>query len=180
MGRPAECACACGRRFDEVFRAERRGVALLLRRLGVRAGDVDDVTQELFLAAHQRWDRYDPERPMRPWLRGFAVRLASDYRRRACVRWERPTDAAELADDLPPVDAMLATRQQHDLAHAALAALDDDRRAVLEQVDLEDHTVPEASRALGIPLNTAYSRLRLAREHFGAAVRRIRARRGET
>lgn len=178
MGRPAECVCACGRRFNEAFRAERRGVASLLRRLGVREGDVDDVTQELFLAAHQRWDRYDPERPMRPWLRGFAVRLASDYRRRACVRWERPTDAAELADDLPPVDAQLVARQQRDLAHAALASLDDDRRAVLVQVDLEDHTVPEASRALGIPLNTAYSRLREARRDFATAFRRASLRCG--
>lgn len=178
MGRPAESVCACGRRFSEAFRAERRGVASLLRRLGVRAGDVDDVTQELFLAAHQRWDRYDPERPMRPWLRGFAVRLASDYRRRAHVRWERPSDVTEPADDLPAVDALLVAQQRRDLARSALASLDDDRRAVLTQVDLEDHTVPEASRALGIPLNTAYSRLREARRDFAAAFRRASLRCG--
>ena len=63
-----------------------------------------------------------------------------------------------------------------------ILALDDlelDRRAVLILHDIDGHSVPEIARALSIPLNTAYSRLRLAREQFKAAVKRIRLRRGE-
>lgn len=39
--------------------------------------------------------------------------------------------------------------------------------------------VPDVARALEIPLNTAYSRLRLAREDFAAAVRRLELRGGK-
>ena len=38
---------------------------------------------------------------------------------------------------------------------------------------------PEIAETLGINVNTAYSRLRLAREEFTKAARRLRARRGE-
>ena len=41
------------------------------------------------------------------------------------------------------------------------------------------HSVPEIAETLEIPLNTAYSRLRLARQEYEAAVRRLRAQRGE-
>ncbi len=36
---------------------------------------------------------------------------------------------------------------------------------------IEEHSIPEVAEAMGIPLNTAYSRLRVAREEFVAAIR---------
>jgi RNA polymerase sigma-70 factor (ECF subfamily) len=43
-------------------------------------------------------------------------------------------------------------------------------------VELEQIAVPEAAEVLGLKLNTAYSRLRLAREDFNAMVKRHQAR----
>jgi RNA polymerase sigma-70 factor (ECF subfamily) len=40
--------------------------------------------------------------------------------------------------------------------------------------DLEGQTVPEIAAALGVPVATAYSRLRLAREDVAAALKRLR------
>jgi RNA polymerase sigma-70 factor (ECF subfamily) len=45
--------------------------------------------------------------------------------------------------------------------------------------EIDGCAMPEIALALALPLNTAYSRLRLAREQFHAAVRRERLRRGE-
>ena len=39
--------------------------------------------------------------------------------------------------------------------------------------------IPEVAEALGIPLNTAYSRLRMAREQFADGLRRERLRLGD-
>ena len=61
----------------------------------------------------------------------------------------------------------------------ALGALDFDRRAAFVTMDIEGMSAPDAAVALGIPLGTAYSRLRLAREDFSAAVKRLRLKRGE-
>jgi RNA polymerase sigma-70 factor (ECF subfamily) len=55
-----------------------------------------------------------------------------------------------------------------------LDKLDLDRRAVLVMHDLEGQTVPEIAAALGVPVATAYSRLRLAREDVAAALKRLR------
>jgi RNA polymerase sigma-70 factor (ECF subfamily) len=41
--------------------------------------------------------------------------------------------------------------------------------------DFDEVSVPEIAEALELPLNTAYSRLRIAREELTAAVQRLRA-----
>jgi RNA polymerase sigma-70 factor (ECF subfamily) len=57
-----------------------------------------------------------------------------------------------------------------------LDSLDDDRRAVFVLVHFEQMPAPEIAQTLGIPINTVYSRLRLARRDFDAALRRHEAR----
>ena len=52
----------------------------------------------------------------------------------------------------------------------ALDTLDEDKRAVFTLVELQGETVPSIAPALGIPLDTAYSRLRAARKLFRQAV----------
>jgi RNA polymerase sigma-70 factor (ECF subfamily) len=50
---------------------------------------------------------------------------------------------------------------------------------MLVSVELEQMSVPEAADSLGINLNTAYSRLRGARQMFEKAVERHRSRTAE-
>jgi RNA polymerase sigma-70 factor (ECF subfamily) len=83
-----------------------------------------------------------------------------------------PDDLA--ATSQGPEEAM-AAQQDRALVARALGALDLDRRAVFVMHELEGQAVPEIARALAIPLNTAYSRLRLARRDFVDAVRSARS-----
>jgi RNA polymerase sigma-70 factor (ECF subfamily) len=62
------------------------------------------------------------------------------------------------------------------LVDRLLEELDDAKRAVFVLAELEQMTAPEIALALGTPLNTVYSRLRLARQEFAAAAARHRAR----
>jgi RNA polymerase sigma-70 factor (ECF subfamily) len=55
---------------------------------------------------------------------------------------------------------------------AALATIDMGRRAVLVLHEIEEMTAPEIAHVLGIPLNTVYSRLRVARGELEQALRR--------
>jgi RNA polymerase sigma-70 factor (ECF subfamily) len=57
---------------------------------------------------------------------------------------------------------------------AALDALDQDKREVFVAIEIEEHSGPEVAEALGVSVNTVYSRLRLAREEFTTALRRKR------
>jgi RNA polymerase sigma-70 factor (ECF subfamily) len=45
--------------------------------------------------------------------------------------------------------------------------------------DIDGHGMPEIAQALAVPLNTCYSRLRIARELFEKAVRRLLPARSE-
>ena len=55
-------------------------------------------------------------------------------------------------------------------------AIDVGRRAVLVLHEIEEMTAPEIAESLSLPINTVYSRLRLARQEFAAAAARHRAR----
>ncbi len=164
--------------FRAVFDAEAGYVWNSLRRLGVREHDLEDLSHEVFMAVHVRLGDYDPTRPLRPWLFGIAFRAASDYRRRAHHHREVIDSEIEHADRTPGADEQLATEQARRLLLDALDTLDMDRRAVVVMHDLDGCPVPEVAGVLGIPLNTAYSRLRLGREQLAAAAQRLRAKRG--
>jgi RNA polymerase sigma-70 factor, ECF subfamily len=159
--------------FRALFEAEFSYVFRTLHRLGVRRADLEDLTHEVFVAVHRAYEQYDPRRPIRPWLFGIAFRIALDYRRRARYTRERPDDGVlEPVDTAPLADERLAKEQARRLVIAALDDVELDRRAMLVLHDLDGQSMPEIAHALGIPLNTAYSRLRLAREQLKAAVLR--------
>ena len=77
----------------------------------------------------------------------------------------------EFADAGPLPDEQMSRAQDRRLILGALAALDLDRRAVFVMHELDGFSMPEIAAALSAPLNTCYSRLRLAREAFASAVR---------
>ena len=166
--------------FTAVFDEHFDYVWFTLRRLGVAERDLDDIAHDVFIQVYQRFAQFDPRRPLRPWLFGFAYRLASDYRRLARHRVETLGEPSDGIDGAPSAADRAASRQTLDRVWAALEQLDLDRRAVFVLHEVEGHSIPEVADALGIPLNTAYSRLRLAREEFAKAVQRLRLRQGDT
>jgi RNA polymerase sigma-70 factor (ECF subfamily) len=55
--------------------------------------------------------------------------------------------------------------------------LDEAKREVFVLAELQELTVPEIAQSIGIPVNTAYSRLRAARQAFEEALARRAAQR---
>jgi RNA polymerase sigma-70 factor (ECF subfamily) len=145
-----------------------------LRRLGARPGDLEDTVHDVFVVVHRRLSDYDPGRPLRPWLFGIAYRVASERRRRGPQELPAGDDElVELPDEAPSAEARLAAEQARWRVHRALQALPLEQRAVMVMHDLDGCTAPEVAETLEIPLNTVYSRLRLARDKFVAAVRAL-------
>lgn len=160
--------------FRAVFRAELGWVCNTLRRLGVREADVEDAAHDVFVVFHRRLADYDPSRPVRAWLGGIAHRVASDHRRRAHVRREVADDTLDPVDPRGGADDALADEERRALVIAALQEVEEGRRPVLVLHDLDGLPMPAIAESLSIPLNTAYSRLRLARADFRRAVLAIR------
>ncbi len=155
------------RELEALFTAHFGFVCRTLQRLGVREADVNDVAQELFLAVHHALPERDRARAEKPWLFGFAVRFASNYRR---LGWHRgrPLDE-DLAVQSPRLNDKLSAKRT---VLRALESLDFDKRVALVMHDVEEFTAREIASELGIPANTVSSRVRLARDAFRRAVER--------
>jgi RNA polymerase sigma-70 factor (ECF subfamily) len=154
-----------------IYDAQFDGVWRYLRRLGVREADVEDVVHDVFVVAHRRIDSYDPSRPLRPWLLGIAFRVAAERRRADHREVIDPEPGLELADAAPWPDQVLEAREARRRVEAALDELGIAQRAVFVLHDLESLSAPEIAQALEVPLNTVYSRLRLARAKVAISLR---------
>jgi RNA polymerase sigma-70 factor (ECF subfamily) len=160
--------------FRSLFDGEFGYVCRALRRLGVQHSDIEDVAQELFVAVHRTLHDYDSRRALRPWLFSFALRFAANYRRLARNQGHVSDGALrDVASGVRDADA-----EARDMVLRALAGLDFDRRTVIVMHDLEGFDAPEIATQLGIPVNTVYSRLRLARADFRSAVETLQSKGG--
>lgn len=162
--------------FPDIYRSEFPYVWKTLRRLGASTQDIEDLAHDLFVVVHRHLPEYDPERPLRPWLFGIAIRVLADYRRAARHGREVFTGEFDPMDAAPTPLERLEGEEARDLLMRALDRLDLDRRAVFVLHELDELPAPEIARVLEIPLNTVYSRLRLARADVTAALRRSRGR----
>jgi len=160
-----------------IFRDYGAFIYTMLRSLGVRASDVDDAFQEVFVVIHRKLATYGRRGTLRSWVYGICVRVAFRFRRRAGATREIATDEVpETADPMTPAEH-LRERQAREILCAILDELDDDKRAVFVLFELEGLPMQEVAESLQCPLQTAYSRLRAAREAVDAAVDRHRSRR---
>ena len=155
----------------EAYQQEITYVFHALLWLGARPQELEDLAQELFIALRRSWSRYDPARPLRPYLFGVAFRVVSMQRRKR--KQEVALTTLELRDGGAGPDKALQAKQARALVLRALERIPLRRRAVLVMHDLEEVPMVQTAAALSIPLFTAYSRLRKARKELEAAIRRI-------
>jgi RNA polymerase sigma-70 factor (ECF subfamily) len=158
--------------------AETAWIHRQLRRLGVRPADLDDEAQEVLVDVFRKWPQFDSTRALRPWLYGFIVNTVGDYRRRPHHRRESLEEPAEAVDHAPLAEDRIADAQAREIVLEALEAVEFGRRTVFVLSEFDEVPMNEVAQSLSIPVNTAYSRLRLARKEFADAVHRIKLRRG--
>ncbi len=158
-------------RITAIVRAEHDFIWRLLRRLGIPAASVDDATQQVFCVAARRVDDIKPGSE-RSFLFGAAVRVASDRRRSREFRDPPVEQAGEEMDPAPNPEELAETRQRRVILQEILESMPMELRAVIILFELEQMTKLEVSELLGIPVGTAVSRLRRAREEFKACARR--------
>ena len=148
-----------------LYRAHAGFVWRVVRRMGVPEAVAEDVVQEVFLVARRRLPDYEGRGAPTSWLYGIARGVTANYRRGQArterrlrvVTGPRPTAAPSPEDVVGHADAVA-------LVERFLAGLDADQREVFVLADVEGMSGPEVAHALGLNLNVAYSRLRLARQ----------------
>lgn len=150
-------------RLRELFDLHHTFIWRLLRRLGLPPEAADDAAQQAFLIAAERLSdiRLGSERS---FLYGTALRLFRDLRR-AELRMVRDTEH-ELASEQAGVEERIDRGRALQWLDAALAGMEHDLREVFVLFELERLPTPQIAELVGIPVGTAASRLRRAREQF--------------
>jgi RNA polymerase sigma-70 factor, ECF subfamily len=155
--------------FDDVYAQHAPFVWRILRTFGVGDAHIEDAVQDVFVVVHRKLPEWEGRAQITTWLFAIARRVASTYRRRGSAH---PTEEL-VVDPEGEADTFAAMSRAQAAATVVgiLQQLDEDKRAVFALVELEQISVTEVARMLDINLNTAYSRLRLARAAFELAVR---------
>jgi len=140
---------------------------------------MDDVVQEVFIVIHAKLDGLENPEALRSFIYGVVRRTVSTHRRaqraRPVTGLTTSVGPQAVSHSSSPLEQAEANAELQLLAKL-LDELDEPKREMFALVELEELTVPEAAELLEIPLNTAYSRLRLARQAFEAALSRHHAR----
>jgi RNA polymerase sigma-70 factor (ECF subfamily) len=145
--------------------------------LGAGSDIIDDVVQDVFIVIHSKLATLQRPEAMRSWIYGIVRRTLSEYRRSRRMRDSvgASLGAEPRSSQTSPLD-IVERRADLELIENLLAKLDGPKREVFVMVEILEMTVPEVVQALEIPMNTAYSRLRLARQTFEAGLARHEAR----
>lgn len=170
--------------FAEIYELYFDFVWTSSRRLGVSREAIDDVVQEIFIVIHQRIHTLQQPDALRSWIYSVVRRTVSNYHRSRRVNNAATATLAADVDalEVSPLTPFELTQQsdQVRLLESLLAELAPPKREVFVLAEIEELSVPEIAEALEIPLNTAYSRLRAARQAFEAAlVRQSTGSKGE-
>jgi RNA polymerase sigma-70 factor (ECF subfamily) len=151
-----------------------------VRHLGVGTDAVEDVVQDVFIVIHAKLPTLRQPEALRSWIYGIARRVVSDHRRSSRSRTAASTKLGAEIDLRRPIQLSpheIAERNgELDLLERVLAKLDEPKREIFVMVEFLEMTVPEVAQALEIPLSSAYSRLRVARELFEQTLTKQRAR----
>jgi RNA polymerase sigma-70 factor (ECF subfamily) len=150
-GDPAAC-----RELVERFQADVFG--LCARLLGHRH-DAEDVTQEVFLRVFRSLRRWDPGRPLRPWVLGITVNRCRTHVGRRGRGPELADYLHETADHRPEDDS----GELHRELRAAVDDLRADYRIVFVLFHEHGRAYEEIAEAVGRPVGTVKTWLHRAR-----------------
>lgn len=129
------------------------------------SSDADDLVQQTMMALLAARDRFEARSTFRAYLLSIARFQLYEHlrrRKRATAMFEYDTVTAFDLDPSPSTRA--AEKRDHELLLGALRRIPLNFQIALELHYWEDLSGPELAQVLGVPVDTAYSRVRKARE----------------
>lgn len=168
--KPADLGDASHPTLAEIYRAHSGFVWRLVRRLGVPDLAVEDLMHDVFMVVHRRLPEYDGRAAMTTWLFHITRGVVSNYKRGKHREDRRLELVSPKPCPTPSPESHTERRQAADFVRRFVARLDPPKRRVFELTEIDGLPVPHVAEICNINLNTAYSRLRAARQQFAQAV----------
>lgn len=148
--------------FEELLEKERVSVGRFVKfRISVQE-DAEDVLQEVFLTAYQKFSQLKNRGAFKAWLLSIARNKCNDYFRRKAGQYEIPLDMLsekETADSRYGITEEVGVKE-------TISLLGDKDRQILYLFFWKEMPQADIARKLGIPLGTVKSRLHTAKQNF--------------
>ena len=140
------------------------------------AATAEEITQDVFVRVWERAGQYRADRAkVSTWLTSIARHRAIDQLRRQSVRpegaslaWADVSPEAEPSGDGPEQNVELRIQQHR--VRAAVALLPDEQKQVLALAYFQGYSQTAIAEALGLPLGTVKTRVRLAMDKLREAL----------
>ena len=158
---------------EDVYRDYGAYVWRVTAAMNVPPSEREDVVHDVFLVVHRRLDEFDGRAAMTSWLYGITRGVVRN-RRRGEARMRRKLEVLPTPPATRSPDEHAEQRRAAEVVRMFLARLDEDKRLVFELMEIQGMSAPEVAEALGIKLNTVYSRLRAARKRFDRHLTKVR------
>jgi RNA polymerase sigma-70 factor (ECF subfamily) len=153
--------------FDQLVLRFHRPVHRFCWRL-VRSPDAEDLAQETFIRVFVHFERFDPERPLLPWLIAIARRLCLDLLRRRKVR--TGVEAPVITHPAVGPESEAQLREELSRLDRALADLDEGPRAAIVLFHIEEMSYRDIAAALEVPMGTVMTWLHRGRAQLKRAL----------
>jgi RNA polymerase sigma-70 factor, ECF subfamily len=159
--------------FEDVYRQHFDFACRSLCLLGVDPDALEDAAQDVFGIASRRLGEFAGKSSVKTWVFAIVQRVAANHRR-SQRRKRSPLEPLLEAtvDEAPSPEARAEAAQSAALIRAFAESLDEGRRALLVLGLIEGVPMRDLASSLGIPLHTAYSRIRALRSSLETFLRR--------
>jgi len=148
--------------FERLMEAERTSVERFVKfRMNSKA-DADDVLQEVFFAAYQKYPALKNKDSFKAWIISIARNKCNDYFRKKAIRYEIPIDELtekDFSDGRHGVSAVYTVRE-------TLSLLGEKDKQILYLCFWKEMPQAEIAKKLNIPIGTVKSRLYTAKQNF--------------
>jgi RNA polymerase sigma-70 factor (ECF subfamily) len=154
--------------FDELVRRFHGSVHRFCWRL-LRSSDAEDVAQDTFVRAFVHFERFDPDRPVLPWLIAIARRRCLDALRRRAVMAR--VETISISDPpAPNPEGEAWAREQLSRLDRALADLGQGPREAIILFHIEEMSYRDIAAALEVPMGTVMTWLHRGRAQLKRAL----------
>lgn len=148
--------------FEELLDGHRRSVERFVRFRFVEKADADDILQEVYLTAYQKFGQLKDKESFKAWIISIARNKCNDYFRKKAAQYEIPIDALtekELSDGRHGVSVDNTVQE-------TLSLLGDKDKQILYLYFWKELPQAEIAKRLNIPVGTVKSRLHTAKQNF--------------
>ncbi len=148
--------------FEKMLESEKGAVERFVRFRIQPQADAEDVLQEVYLTAYQKFHQLKNRESFKPWLLSIARNKCNDYFRKKVAQYEIPLEeimAAELSDSRFGASVVATVRE-------TISLLGDKDKQILYLYYWKELPQAEIAKQLNIPVGTVKSRLYTAKQNF--------------